>query len=237
MSKPFQFKQFTVAQDRCAMKVGTDGVLLGAWVSLDSDPVTVLDIGAGTGLIALMLAQRSTAESIEAIEIDDAAYQQCVDNFEDSPWADRLFCYHAGLDEMVAEIDEPYDLIVSNPPFYTAEVSSGDTARDRARHNSALPFKELLESVARLLDAQGSFAVIIPYQEQEYFMQIAQGLGLYPNRITNVRGNASAPFKRSLLQFSFQRTIPRITALAIEIQRHQYTAAYQELVSAFYLKM
>ncbi|MEO8774064.1 MAG: methyltransferase, partial [Gelidibacter sp.] len=124
MEKQFKFKQFVINQDRCAMKIGTDSVLLGAWTSLDSNPYSILDIGAGTGVLALMLAQRSGAELIDAIEIDDAAYEQCVDNFETSPWGDRLFCYHASLEEFVDELsadetgnDEKYDLIISNPPF------------------------------------------------------------------------------------------------------------------------
>ena len=133
MAAPFKFKQFTIRNDATAMKVGTDGVLLGAWASLEGNPRAVLDIGAGTGLIALMLAQRSQAESIDALEIDAGAFQQCVENFEDSPWSDRLFCYHCGLEEFAAEIDESYDLILSNPPFYREEVSSGNPARDAAR--------------------------------------------------------------------------------------------------------
>ena len=122
------------------MKVGTDGVLLGAWVTLEKNPETILDIGAGTGLLSLMLAQRSLAENIEAIEIDENAFEQCVENFEASPWANRLFCYHAGLDEFIDEIEVPYDLIISNPPFYSENVSSGNTSRDAARQNQSLPF-------------------------------------------------------------------------------------------------
>lgn len=133
MNTPFRFKQFSIQQDKCAMKVGTDGVLLGAWTSLEDNPYAILDIGAGTGLISLMLAQRSQATIIDAIEIDAEAYEQCVANFEQSIWNDRLFCYHAGLDEFVDEIEDQYDLIVSNPPFYSETVTSGNDARDMAR--------------------------------------------------------------------------------------------------------
>ncbi|MCL4164395.1 UNVERIFIED_CONTAM: hypothetical protein GTU68_014527, partial [Idotea baltica] len=115
------------------MKVGTDGVLLGAWTNISKTPKSILDIGAGTGLLSLMLAQRSLAENIEALEIEEAAYEQCVENFEASVWADRLFCYHAGLDEFVDEIEDPYDLIISNPPFYAENVTSGNESRDTAR--------------------------------------------------------------------------------------------------------
>ena len=110
MNKEFRFKQFTIGQDRCAMKIGTDGVLLGAWTSVNSQPFSVLDIGAGTGILSLMMAQRSSAQQIEAIEIDTDAYEQCVENFENSPWSDRLFCYHASLLEFHEEIEDKFDL-------------------------------------------------------------------------------------------------------------------------------
>ena len=122
--KPFKFKQFKVSQNKCAMKIGTDGVLLGAWSSIENNPFSILDIGAGTGIISLMLAQRCNAELIDAIEIDDSAYEECVENFEQSPWGDRLFCYHASLEEFVNEIEDKYDLIISNPPFYSEDYKT-----------------------------------------------------------------------------------------------------------------
>ncbi|MEX0360249.1 MAG: tRNA1(Val) (adenine(37)-N6)-methyltransferase, partial [Allomuricauda sp.] len=224
--KPFQFKQFTIHQDRCAMKVGTDGVLLGAWTSLETRPDSILDIGAGTGLIALQLAQRSMAEVIDAIELDEDAYEQCVENFEASPWADRLFCYHAGLDEFVDEIEDTYDLIVSNPPFYSEEVTSGAEARDMARQNTSLPFDELLESVSQLLSPEGIFSVVIPFKEEKQFVDMASALGLHPRRLLHVRGNPNAPFKRSLLEFGLGEIQLRMEELTIEQGRHEYTEEY-----------
>lgn len=237
MEKPFKFKQFNVRQDRCAMKVGTDGVLLGAWTAVEEHPNTILDIGAGTGLISLMLAQRSSAENIEAIEIEEAAYEQCVENFEASPWADRLFCYHAGLDEFLEEIEDSYDLIVSNPPFYSEEVASGDRSRDTARQNQSLPFDELLEAVSQLLSKKGHFTTIVPYKEESSFIALAESYDLFPRRILRVKGNSSAKIKRSLIEFRFEPKPVAEENLTIEIKRHEYTLAYQQLTKDFYLKM
>src|SRR6056297_680625 len=162
--KAFQFKEFSIEQDRCAMKIGTDGVLLGAWSSLEHEPDSILDIGTGTGLIALMLAQRSPALLIDALEIDEDAYEQAVDNFEQSNWGDRLFCYHAAFDEFVEEMEdeEKYELIISNPPFYAEDYTSENASRNKARFAEALPFSELLEGVSKLLHPQGEFSTIIP---------------------------------------------------------------------------
>jgi tRNA1Val (adenine37-N6)-methyltransferase len=237
MRKPFRFKEFTIHQDKTAMKVGTDGVLLGAWTSLDNNPFSILDIGAGTGLIALQLAQRSHATVIDAIEIDDDAYEQAVENFENSPWSDRLFCYHAGLDEFVDEIEDKYDLIVSNPPFHTENYKTANSQRDTARFTDALPFDELLASVAFLLEPTGTFHTIIPYKEYEHFVQLAKANNLFPYKTCHVKGNPEANFKRSLISFSFDTVTPLVEELIIETERHQYTDAYVALTTDFYLKL
>ncbi len=237
MKKPFIFKQFAVKQDQCAMKIGTDSVLLGAWASLENNPLSVLDIGAGTGILSLMLAQRSPAELIDAIEIDDDAYEQCVDNFETSPWGDRLFCYHASLEEFVDEIEDKYDLIISNPPFYSEDYKTENEQRDLARFTDAIPFEHLIESVSKLLSENGSFSVIIPFKEQELFIELASKSNLFPKRILHVRGNSTSDKKRSLLEFSFRESDIKTTELIIEIERHQYTEDYINLTKDFYLKM
>jgi tRNA1Val (adenine37-N6)-methyltransferase len=234
----FQFKQFTIQQDKCAMMVGTDGVLLGAWAPLEHNPYSILDIGAGTGLIALMLAQRSIAEQIDALEIDEAAYEQCVDNFEASPWADRLFCYHAGLDEFMDEPDDEYDLIVANPPFYTEDYKSGDKKRDAARFADSLPFEDLAEAASLLLSDNGIFAVIIPYKEEVNFVGLARENELYPVKIARVKGMPGSEIKRSLLAFSRdENTIITADEIVIETARHQYTKEYTKLTKDFYIKM
>lgn len=221
------------------MKVGTDGVLLGAWTSLVHQPFSILDIGTGTGLIALMMAQRSAAELIDALEIDENAYEQAVENFENSDWGDRLFCYHAAFDEFVEEMqdEEKYDLIVSNPPFYSARYFSGNEQRDQARFEKALPFEELLEGVSLLLSKNGKFNVIIPASEEKQFLKMAKRFNLHPHRITRVQGTPESAVKRSLIEFSFLFTDPIEDNLIIETSRHHYTPEYTELVKAFYIKM
>lgn len=246
MSAPFRFKKFCVAQDRCAMKIGTDGVLLGAWVSVVHKPCTVLDIGTGTGLIALMLAQRSSAELIDALEIEENAYEQCVENFEASPWGDRLFCYHASLEEFVEEIEESYDLIVSNPPFFEPSLASTfslknegqfHTARKKARSQNALSFSHLIDATVKLLSERGTFHVIVPFQSQEKFITLAKQAGLHLQKRTTVQGRKEAPVKRSLLQFGFEKKKLLEDRLILEIERHQYTPEYTELVNDFYLAL
>ena len=200
MSK-FSFKQFSVQQNRCAMKVGTDGVLLGAWCPIDNNPFSILDIGTGTGIIALMLAQRSHADQIDALEIDEDAYEQAVENFENSSWSDRLFCFHAGLDEFVDEPEDEYDLIISNPPFYSEDYKTENSLRDLARFQDAMPFEELVEAAALLLSENGIFAVIIPFNEEERFVDLCAEAELFPVKITRVKGSNNTQIIRSLVAF------------------------------------
>jgi len=234
----FSFKKFIVNQDRCAMKIGTDGVLLGAWAPIENNPFSILDIGTGTGIIALMLSQRSSAQQIDALEIDEAAYEQATDNFENSPWNDRLFCFHAGLDEFIEEPEDEYDLIVSNPPFYSEDYKTDDNQRDLARFQDAMPFEQLLEAADLLLSEKGVFALIIPFKEEEKFITLAKDYELYPTKITRVKGTPTTEYKRSLLAFSRNKIINTlINELVIETARHNYTPEYIALTKDFYLKM
>jgi tRNA1Val (adenine37-N6)-methyltransferase len=237
MSK-FQFKQFSLEQDRTAMKIGTDGVLLGAWTPVEKNIFSILDIGTGTGIIALMLAQRSSASQIDALEIDENAFEQATDNFENSPWNDRLFCFHAALDEFVEEPEDEYDLIVSNPPFYSEDYKSSNDQRDLARFQDAMPFEDLVEAAALLLSENGIFSVIIPFKEEENFLALAKKYKLFPLKITRVKGTPTTETKRSLLAFSRNenRTL-RVDELIIETARHIYTPEYIALTKDFYLKM
>ncbi|MGB5244743.1 MAG: methyltransferase [Lutimonas sp.] len=233
--KPFQFKEFTVRQDRCAMKIGTDGVLLGAWCDVH-EAHSILDIGTGSGLVALMMAQRSDAELIDAVEIEPEAYEQAVENFEESPWSDRLFCYHASVQELAEEIEEKYDLIISNPPYFQSDEQV-QGKRQLARQTVSLGYAELLRSTSRLLDPNGSANFIIPFSEEERFLKIGLEHGLFPSRITRVKGTSTAPIKRSLIAFHLRAVQPKTDELILEKERHQYTDTYKQLVQDFYLHL
>lgn len=234
----FQFKQFSVNQDQTAMKIGTDGVLLGAWTPIENNPKSVLDIGTGTGIIALMLAQRSDAEQIDALEIDESAYEQSVENFENSPWGDRLFCFHAGLDEFIDDPEDEYDLIVSNPPFYSEEYRSENEQRDLARFQGAMPFEELVEAADLLLSENGIFSVIIPFNEEDRFIELCAEAELFPIKVTRVKGAPNTKIIRSLLAFKrYELAVLTADELVIEISRHEYTPEYISLTKDFYIKM
>ena len=233
----FEFKQFSIQQERSAMKIGTDGVLLGAWVSLEKNPESILDLGAGTGILSLQLAQRCHAEIIDAVELDEDAYEECVENFEASDWGDRLFCYHASVQQFASEIEDTYDLIISNPPFYSEDYKTDDIARNTARFTDTLPFNNLALAASQLLSKKGSFALILPRKEEEEFIKLASENGLFPNKICRVKGNSTSEVKRSLISFSFEKIETIFEELTIEISRHVYTKDYINLVKDFYLKM
>jgi tRNA1Val (adenine37-N6)-methyltransferase len=234
----FHFKQFSVQQEKSAMKIGTDAVLLGAWCPIHNNPFSVLDIGAGTGILSLMLAQRTNAEQIDAIEIEEAAYEECVENFENSPFSDRLFCYHAGLEEFVDDPEDEYDLIISNPPFYSEDFKTQNLTRDLARFQDALPFNELVEAADLLLSENGIFAVVIPYKEEAHFIELCADVELFPIKITRVKGSHTTPIVRSLLAFKrFELSVLEADELVVEFNRHEYTDDYINLTKDFYLKM
>lgn len=247
----FKFKQFEVAQDQCAQKIGTDAVLLGAWVDPQETPYSILDIGTGTGVIAMMMAQRFSCAQVDGIEIDDAAFEQATSNFENSPYGDRLYCYHASFQEFYEEVDERFDLIISNPPFFDGNLQRDDRLMDKerqqARFDDALPFEELVYGVYQLLESTGTFACIIPLDREEDFLKITTHFQLYPVRKMYVRGTEETAVKRVLMEFRFRESDNNTTAasnletltthLTIEQSRHVYTDDYIQLVKDFYLKM
>lgn len=229
----FKFRIFEVRQDRCAMKVGTDGVLLGAWTPINEDK-TVLDIGTGTGLIALMLAQRS-ASFIDAIEIDDAAYNQAKENFICSPWGDRIRPFHLPLQNFSLNAKK-YDLIVSNPPYFINAHKSESDARNMARHtNETLTFEELINSVSLLLKPGGRFCAILPIMEGGIFIDMCERKNFFCNRITRVKTKADKPVKRMLLELSMVKEEKTLSdELIILKEDGSYTEHYIDLTKDFY---
>ncbi|NOU61138.1 tRNA1(Val) (adenine(37)-N6)-methyltransferase [Marinifilum caeruleilacunae] len=233
----FKFKQFTIFQDGSAMKVGTDGVLLGAWANVEQSQ-RILDIGTGTGLIAIMMAQRSQGKAkIDAIEIDDSAYQQAFENINACPWTDQLQAIHQSFQEFCSNTPEQYDAIVSNPPYFMNGLDAKEESRTKARNADHLPFEELLEGAMKLLNPKGSLSVVLPIEEGGYFIRMAKLSGFSLRRKCKVLPNPGKAAKRYLLEFSVQECETINEELIVENgQRHVYSPQYINLTKEFYLK-
>ena len=230
----FSFKQFTVRHDRCAMKVGTDGVLLGAWTDVRHSR-SILDVGTGTGLIALMLAQRCPQAHIVGIDIDQAAVGQALENMSASPWTERLSAQCQDVRSLCQE--GYYDTIVSNPPYFVDSLKCPDEQRSTARHTDTLDIRSLLESVSLLLTEQGYFSLILPAEQTEMLVQVASEFGLFPTRHTAVITRPGLPPKRTLMEFGRSPITYQPDELVIELERHVYSEDYIALTREFYLKM
>jgi tRNA1Val (adenine37-N6)-methyltransferase len=230
----FRFKQFTIKQEQSAMKVGTDSILLGSWVNIDSEE-SILDIGSGTGILALMLAQRSDAQIIDAVEIDENAYEEAVENFENSPWSDRLFCYHASIQEFAKELDEKYDLIIANPPYFNPYDIKSVTKKSIARQTHLLNHLSLLKSTQQLLSPTGMAAFVIPFEMEDFFIDLAKNLKLFIQRITRTKDHINAPYKRSLLEFRFKEKNVISDEIILKNTDTTYTEEFVRLTKDFYL--
>lgn len=231
----FQFKQFTIQQDLCAMKVGTDGVLLGAW----SEPRTarrILDIGTGTGLIALMIAQRTNAR-IDAIDLDEGAYLQAKQNIAASIFSERIHAYHSSLAEFQKELPtNTYDFIISNPPYFTNALKSPDLQRNTARHTDTLSLNDLIRHSVDLLSPAGRIALILPSENEEHLLQLTEQYHLHRTRHTDILPTPGSSPKRFLVELSrLPAPNDRKDSLTIEIARHQYTPEYRALTREYYL--
>ncbi len=228
----FRFKQFTIQQGNCAMKVGTDGVILGAITPVEQ-AASILDIGTGTGLLALMLAQRCPTARIDALEIDTEAAQQAQENVAQSPWK-HIQVTPTALQDYAT--DQTYQLIVSNPPYFVDSLKTPHTNRNLARHTDSLSFLDLLQGVARLLHNEGVFWVILPHSEMNRFQQIAAEQGLFAYHRIHIYPRADKPAKRIVMGFCKQQKATTDEDLIIENeQRHDYTPAFAQLTAPFYL--
>lgn len=233
-NQAFVFKQFKIYQDKCAMKVGTDAVLLGAWVNT-ANAKNILDIGTGTGIIALMLAQKSEA-TIDAIDIDNNAFEQVSENINESKWQQRIHPHHISLQQYAQRSEKKYDLIVSNPPYFVDSSKALEEARTNARHTDQLPFSDLLNGVLRLLHLEGAFYVILPTKESQLFREMAETHELYLTKLTRVITRADKPEKRLLMKFEFTQKTLEEDSITIELdERHSYTDQYKELTKDYYI--
>ncbi|MBQ7530588.1 MAG: methyltransferase [Paludibacteraceae bacterium] len=246
----FRFRQFFVRHDHSSMKVGTDGVLLGAWAPICSEnsedsvnsEFRILDIGTGSGLIALMLAQRTSSlpvVQIDAIDIDNASCEQARDNFAASPWADRLHAAHSSLQQWLQANGRCYDLIVSNPPYFVDSLKAPDAARCAARHNDTLPFATLIADSARKLKPKGTLAVIVPTEAEDTLQALAAAEGLLCTCRCYVHPKPGRPAKRVLL--AWQQGASAIFGgeltehLTLEDEHGGRSTAYQQLTRDFYI--
>ncbi len=233
-NESFAFKQFIIKQDKCAMKVNTDAVLLGAWVSPNGSK-SILEIGTGTGVIALMLAQKSNAK-ITAIDIDKESTEQAKLNVEQSIFK-NIEVRHLSFQDLTQTTDEKYNLIVTNPPYFIGSLKSNNDNRTKARHTDLLSFEDITTGVKKLLDDKGKFCLILPTKEAAIFKEMAQLKGLYLSKLLRIRTRSDKDTeKRHLMQFEFKETEFSESTLVIESDRAMnYTNEYKELTKDYYL--
>lgn len=233
----FQFKQFYLAQNNCAMKVGTDGVLLGSWADINQCK-NILDVGTGTGLIALMLKQRSqklniTDVNISALEIDDAAFLQATENFNNSPWK-NIDIYHADFNGF--KLDSKFDLVVSNPPYFVNSLKGPDESRNTARHTCSLSFKTLIQQFCHLTHEHGRLALVLPSDALDEIKLLVKEFNLYMSKLVFVYTKKNKPAKRILIEISKMTITLEKSELFIH-DNGDYSQDFISLTKDFYLKM
>ncbi|MCQ2137311.1 MAG: methyltransferase [Bacteroidales bacterium] len=231
MAASFDFKQFSVINERSAQKVGTDAVLLGAWAGAPAGAARVLDAGTGTGVIALMMAQRCPQAQITGIDIDSPSVEEATLNFASSPWHDRLSAQLCRLQDWTGEVD----MIISNPPFFINSLKAPDDRRAAARHTDSLTHRDIIAAALQCLSPHGSLAVIYPADEAQAFVGEALASGLFPVRICHVSTKASAAPKRFMMELSRTKKEPLIEELIMS-DGPDYTEQYKALTRDFYLK-
>jgi tRNA1Val (adenine37-N6)-methyltransferase len=232
----FQFKQFRIVQERSAMKVGMDGVLLGAWAD-PSGAERILDIGTGTGLIALMMAQKNNLAQIDAVEVDPEAFQEACFNIQQSHWSERIHPELCSFQEFAERTNLKYDLIVSNPPFFTNGVKAPVENRAQARHSDSLPLDVLISGAAGLLRGNGRIALVLPVESIQEIMQLADLNKLYIALLCKVKPNPQKPEFRILIELANSPCTIQESELMIEFEKHHdYTPEYKALTKDFYLK-
>ncbi len=230
----FHFKQFTIYHDKCAMKVGTDGVILGAWTNVDNT-LEILDVGTGTGLIAIMLAQRSKA-NIDAVEVDENAFSQSGENIQGCPWPERIHLIKSSFQEYSCVCGKAYDLIVSNPPYFKNQYRPSEKSRATARHDDSLSLMDLVFHADIILKPDGIISVIIPAESIDGYNEFLNQKSLFIQRILYVMPSPGKPVKRILVEAGRKKATITKGFLAIESgRRHHFTKEYIDLTREFYL--
>ena len=223
----FQFKQFVIHQNLCAMKVGTDGTLLGAWARGGH---RILDIGTGTGLLALMMAQRYDDALVDAIDIDDGAYIQAKQNVEESPFSERIKVLNKSLQTFIKlQTDETYDAIVCNPPYFRHSLKAPDARRSIARHADTLSYRDLTNNSFQLLSENGELSLVIPFDYRHNMEEEAILSGFFPSRICAVKTTRNKPPKRYLLAFKKRPITVQQEELILDSEE------YKTMMKDFYL--
>lgn len=235
----FQFKQFTIHQVHAGMKVTTDACLFGAWVadviqSMPSEPVRILDIGSGTGLLSLMIAQKTVEAHITAIELNRAAFSECQNNFRQSPWHDRLSCLNVALQRY--QPAERYDVIVSNPPFFAKSLKGRKQNKNEALHADLLPQSDLLEGISNLLAGNGAAFVLYPDQEMQQFSNSAAVAGLHQTACVNVRHTEEGSPFRTLAKYEFLKRPGETVKMEIKTKAGKYSPSFWQLLQDYYLE-
>ena len=232
----FRFKQFTIEQEHAAMKVGTDGVLLGAWASVPGPGSRVLDVGTGTGLIALMIAQLTKDVNVDALEIDPSSAGQAKDNFQNSPWKDRISCIHSSFQDYSSQCKSLYDLIICNPPFFSASYKTPSKEKNLARHDDSLSLEELIKGSLTLMKKKSIISLILPVFKEAQALDLIGEHHLHCNRLTRVKPAPGKSAKRLLMEFSLIPGKRIEDDLTIETEtRHMYSDTFKNLVDEFYL--
>ncbi len=235
----FRFKEFTIQQEKCSMKVCTDACIFGAWIAekVASNQLPVascLDIGCGTGLLSLMFAQKNPNAIIDAVEIEKNAHEQAKENFSNSEWNNRLKIFHIDVKDFVSQ--KKYDLIISNPPFYENELQSNEKNKNIAKHDEGLLLKDLVAITEKHLSPRGYFAVLLPYHRIKYFEELAEGSNFFLHQKLLIRHTPTHNFFRGILLFGNCKTDVKINELTIK-NGESYTHEFTELLKDYYLSL
>ncbi|MDB5199295.1 MAG: methyltransferase [Chitinophagaceae bacterium] len=236
----FRFKEFTVHQDKCSMKVCTDACIFGAWVAEKVSggrlPVTYcLDIGTGTGLLSLLFAQKNSNTIIDAVEIEENAYEQAKENFLNSKWNNRLQIFYTDVKNFIP--GKKYDLVICNPPFYEKELLSNEKNKNIAKHDEGLMLKDLIAVIKKHLTKTGYFALLLPYQRIKYFEELAEENNFFLREKLLIRQTPSHNFFRGILFFGNNKEAIKINELIIKNDDGNYTEAFTDLLKEYYLKL